>query len=73
MVKPTRTYNVNGELVAFVDVEDRNKNRYVAFRNEALFNLGRRPTLVERQVIWKDVQHLYPDLPSGPVPFGGQR
>lgn len=46
-------------------------DEYVAFRNEALFNLGRRPTLVERQVIWREVQQLYPELPSARVPVGG--
>ncbi|MBE1162758.1 hypothetical protein [Dyella acidiphila] len=46
---------------------------YQAFRNESLFQNGVRPTLDERMNIWNDVQQLYPDLPQGKYPFGGQQ
>jgi hypothetical protein len=46
---------------------------YQAFRNESLFQSGVRPTLDERMNIWNDVQQLYPDLPQGKYPFGGQQ
>ena len=46
---------------------------YQAFRNEYLFMNGQRPSLVERQQIWRGVQSLYPDLPQGKYPFGGSR
>jgi hypothetical protein len=45
---------------------------YLAFRNEYLFSEGRRPSLFERQQIMERVQDLYPHLPSGKKPFGGQ-
>ncbi|RMH87438.1 hypothetical protein EBB59_12980 [Lysobacter pythonis] len=43
---------------------------YLSFRREALFNLGRRPTLVERQSIWDAIGRTpaYQDLPTGKVP-----
>jgi len=40
-------------------------DEYRAFRREELFNLGRRPTLVERQAIWNDVIREYADKPIG--------
>jgi len=46
---------------------------YLAFRSESLFSNGTRPSLGERQRIWRDVQELYPHLPQGRSPFGGQR
>ena len=46
---------------------------YRAFRNEYLFQNGARPPLNERMIIWNDVQQLYPELPQGKYPFGGQR
>lgn len=46
---------------------------YQAFRNEALFMNGARPSLSERINIWNDVQSLYPDLPQGKYPFRGKR
>lgn len=44
---------------------------YVAFRNEAHFATGVRPSLAERQQIWQHVKRLYPELPEGRSPFGG--
>jgi polyribonucleotide nucleotidyltransferase len=46
---------------------------YQAFRNESLFMNGQRPSLTERQQIWRDVQSLYPNLPQGKYPFGGNQ
>jgi hypothetical protein len=45
---------------------------YLAFRNESLFYFGVRPSLTERQNIWTDVQRMYPHLPQGRSPFGGE-
>jgi RHS repeat-associated protein len=42
---------------------------YIAFRREALYNLGIKPTLQERKVIWENVNALYSDLPVGKSPF----
>lgn len=45
---------------------------YLAFRNEFLFQNGRRPTLMERQQIINEVvKPLYPQLPSGKLPTVG--
>jgi hypothetical protein len=44
---------------------------YLSFRNEFLFEAGRRPTLLERKSIWDNVQQWYPQLPQGKSPFGG--
>ena len=44
---------------------------YLSFRNEFLFEAGKRPTLIERQSIWDKVQQWYPQLPQGKSPFGG--
>jgi len=41
---------------------------YFAFRREFLFNNGRRPSLVERQQLWNEVQQMYSDLPVGRIP-----
>jgi hypothetical protein len=38
-------------------------DEYMAFRREFLFEHGRRPTLLEREGIWKTVEERYPDLP----------
>jgi YD repeat-containing protein len=43
---------------------------YLALRNEALYQLGRRPTLAQRQAIWEQTKMLYPELPEGRNPFG---
>ncbi|MFZ5875144.1 MAG: putative Ig domain-containing protein [Nitrospirota bacterium] len=41
-------------------------DEYMAFRREELFNLGRRPTLLERRRVWETkVQELCSDLPVG--------
>lgn len=45
---------------------------YLAFRNEFLFQNGRRPTLIERQQIINEVvRPLYPQLPNGKLPTVG--
>jgi hypothetical protein len=44
---------------------------YLAFRNEALFQNGVRPSLVERYKIYEAVKSAYPNLPQGKYPFGG--
>jgi len=40
-------------------------NEYLAFRREALYSLGRRPSLAERLELMHKVRRLYPSLPSG--------
>ena len=50
---------------------------YRAFMREKLYyrsknpNLSSRPTLQQRQAIWKQIKRLYPNLPQGKYPFGG--
>ena len=43
---------------------------YLSFRREALFNLKRRPTLIERQGIWDAIGRTpaYQGLPTGKIP-----
>lgn len=43
---------------------------YLSFRREALFNLGRRPTLPERRIIWDEIGRTpdYQRLPTAKVP-----
>ena len=41
---------------------------YLAFRRQAIFREGKKPTLDQRREIWKDVQKLYPNLETGNIP-----
>jgi hypothetical protein len=44
-------------------------DEYRAFRREFLFQTGRRPTLTERQNIWRAVQEDYPNVIRERNPF----
>jgi len=46
-------------------------DEFRAFTREFLFDKGRRPTLTERQVIWRKVQKNYWDAPLEKNPFTG--
>ncbi|WP_035060059.1 hypothetical protein [Andreprevotia chitinilytica] len=46
---------------------------YLALRNEEFFATGARPSIDIRRQIWVDAQQIYPHLPQGRSPFGGQQ